>query len=115
MSTTATTTELADQARHLATEAADLHRRLHRTYGTQGPTDASAAGLALDRLASELAAHPDPNAQRRDVASHGRRVIPSEERHPNGQVQIVERSHEDNLTFRPIGEVQAVEATPATS
>jgi hypothetical protein len=60
MSTTATTTELADQARHLATEAADLHRRLHRTYGTQGPTDASAAWLALDRLASELAAHPDP-------------------------------------------------------
>jgi hypothetical protein len=49
-----TTTELADQARQLATATADLHRHLLE-HGHDGPTDASAAWLALDRLASELA------------------------------------------------------------
>jgi hypothetical protein len=51
---TATTTELADQARQLAAAAADLHARL-LDHGHDGPTGASAAWLALDRLASELA------------------------------------------------------------
>jgi hypothetical protein len=51
---TATTTELADQARQLAAAAADLHARL-LDHGHDGATGASAAWLALDRLATELA------------------------------------------------------------
>jgi hypothetical protein len=50
-----TTTDLADQARQLAAAAADLHVRLLE-HGHDGPTAASAAWLALDRLADDLAA-----------------------------------------------------------
>ena len=45
-----TTTDLATEARRLADAAADLHRSLD----VDGPTDASAAWLALDRLATDL-------------------------------------------------------------
>jgi hypothetical protein len=52
---TATTTDLAAEAQQLAAAAADLHARL-LDHGHDGPTGASAAWLALDRLATELAA-----------------------------------------------------------
>lgn len=49
-----TTTDLATEARNLADQAADLHSRMKDVGGSDGPSDASAAWLALDRLATTL-------------------------------------------------------------
>lgn len=50
-----TTAELADEARRLAGRAAELHCQLKDAGGSDGPTDASLAWMALDRLANTLA------------------------------------------------------------
>lgn len=54
------TTDLADEARRLAYAAAALHRRICQTTGTDGTTGASAAFMALDGLAAELADAHEP-------------------------------------------------------